>query len=48
MTYEAAPEVKRKGRLQVLGSTLAAVFVLMSTLASNAVQEKHIHREENS
>lgn len=27
MTYKATPEIKRKGRLQVLGSTLAEVFV---------------------
>lgn len=39
---------EKKGRLQVLWSTLDAVFVSMSTLASNAMHEKHIHREENS
>lgn len=43
-TYKVSPEVKRKGRLQVLASALAAPFVPMSTLASNAVQEKHIQR----
>lgn len=40
--------VKSKGRFQVLASALAVVFVPVSTLASNAVQEKHIHREESS
>lgn len=48
MTYKDAPEVKGKDRLQVLGSTLAVVFVSISTLANTAVQEKHIHREEDS
>lgn len=37
-----------KSRQKVLASALAVVFVPMSTLTSNAVQAKHIHREEKS
>lgn len=50
MAYKAAPEVKRKGRLQVLGSTLAAVFVsnvyLNKCKKSTSTERKTVDAED--